>query len=191
MIGNSGEGEMRKVAIQLEQFRYVLALLFPQAKIETPVPTTIVLFKSHSSFNPYKPKYNGKTKENVGGYFLPGSDVNYMALTTELHRAEPYEVMFHEYEHFIIHNNLSRMPVWLDEGLAEFYSNFESAAGDQKFTLGKLITRHLRWPQPLMRYFQRQISVPELLALATDNDKQTEAYAYTGMDLSLSGKRER
>jgi hypothetical protein len=38
--------------------------------IETPVPTTVILFKSHSSFNPYKPKYKGKTKENAGGYLM-------------------------------------------------------------------------------------------------------------------------
>lgn len=143
VIGNAGEDEMRKVAIRLEQFRYVLSLLFPQAKVETPVPTTIILFKSHSSFNPYKPKYKGKTKENVGGYFLPSADVNYVALTTDLRSAEPLEVMFHEYEHFIVNNNLSRIPVWLNEGLAEFYSTFDSSEGDQKFKLGNPIARHL------------------------------------------------
>ena len=46
------------------------------------------------------------------------------------------------------------------------------------------------WPYPVMQYFQHKISAHELLALATDNNKQTEAYAYIGMDLSLSGHRD-
>jgi tetratricopeptide (TPR) repeat protein len=46
------------------------------------------------------------------------------------------------------------------------------------------------WPHPVLRYLQRDISAAQLLALATDNNKQTEAYAYIGLDLSLSGNRD-
>ena len=46
------------------------------------------------------------------------------------------------------------------------------------------------WPYPIVRYFLHESSLPELLEAATDNDKQTEARAYAGMELSLSGKRD-
>ena len=46
------------------------------------------------------------------------------------------------------------------------------------------------WPYPIVRYFLRESSLQELLEAATDNDKRTEAHAYAGMELSLSGKRD-
>ena len=45
------------------------------------------------------------------------------------------------------------------------------------------------WPSPVLRYLQRASSAEQLLKLATDNDKLTEAHAYIGMDLSLKGER--
>jgi lipoprotein NlpI len=47
-----------------------------------------------------------------------------------------------------------------------------------------------QWPYPVLRYLRRDISAQELLVLATDGDKKTEAQAYIGMDLSLAGKRD-
>jgi tetratricopeptide (TPR) repeat protein len=46
------------------------------------------------------------------------------------------------------------------------------------------------WPYPIVRYLLHELSTQALLNLAADNDKKTEAQAYAGMDLSLSGKRE-
>ncbi|MDT4952671.1 MAG: hypothetical protein QOJ02_809 [Acidobacteriota bacterium] len=143
VIGNANEGEMRKVATRLEQFRQVLSLLFPRAKIETPVPTTVIIFKDHDSFRPFKPLYKGKVRENVGGYFVAGQDMNYIALTADKSASTPYEVIFHEYEHFFLGNNLRNAPLWLNEGLAEYYSTFTTLDQEQKIMLGDPIARHI------------------------------------------------
>lgn len=45
------------------------------------------------------------------------------------------------------------------------------------------------WPFPIVQYLLGEVSAQELLKTATDNDKRTEAQAYIGIDLSLSGKR--
>jgi len=44
------------------------------------------------------------------------------------------------------------------------------------------------WPYPIVRYLLQESSTQELLQAATDDDKGTEARAYMGIDLSLSGK---
>jgi tetratricopeptide (TPR) repeat protein len=49
---------------------------------------------------------------------------------------------------------------------------------------------HTLWPYPVIRYLQHEISAEQLLAQATDSDKQTEAHTYLGLDHSLNGKRE-
>lgn len=46
------------------------------------------------------------------------------------------------------------------------------------------------WPSGILRYLKEETSSEELLQLAVDNDKRTEAHAYIGMDLLLRGKRE-
>jgi tetratricopeptide (TPR) repeat protein len=46
------------------------------------------------------------------------------------------------------------------------------------------------WPYPVIEYLRGKLAAEALLALATDNDKQTEAHAYIGMDMSLKGERD-
>src|SRR6185295_12979166 len=63
LIGNAGEKDIRKVGLRLEQFREVFARLFPNMRFNTPVPTTVVVFKSDDSYAPFKPG------PNIAGYF--------------------------------------------------------------------------------------------------------------------------
>jgi tetratricopeptide (TPR) repeat protein len=143
VIGNAGEDNMRKLATNLEAFRHVLSLLFPNARIETPVPTTVLLFKSHDSFKPLKPQYKGKIRDNVAGYFLSSDSVNYIAMTSQAGGNDPLAVIFHEYEHFVIRNNVPNAPLWLNEGLAEFFSTFKTFDDDRKATVGAPIGQHI------------------------------------------------
>lgn len=143
LVGNASERDIRKIATKLEIFRETLSVIFPRVKITTPVPTTVVIFKSDDAFRPFKPRYQGKIRDNVGGYFLPGPYMNYIVLSAANERIDPYEVIFHEYEHFVLRNNLVHIPLWLDEGLAEFYSSFETSDNDQKVTLGNPLAQHV------------------------------------------------
>ncbi|HET9712267.1 MAG TPA: DUF1570 domain-containing protein, partial [Pyrinomonadaceae bacterium] len=111
--------------------------LFPSVRFNTPVPTTVVVFKSDSSYGPFKPK------PDVAGYFQPGEDVNYITLTTEVRgEQDPFSVIFHEYIHLLVENTFPNVPVWFNEGLAEYYSTF-SISDDQKVVLGKPISNHV------------------------------------------------
>ncbi|MDQ4123352.1 MAG: tetratricopeptide repeat protein [Acidobacteriota bacterium] len=47
-----------------------------------------------------------------------------------------------------------------------------------------------RWAAPVVQYLLGKMSEDNLLKLATDNDKMTEARAYIGLNLLLSGKTE-
>ncbi len=142
LVGNASEKDIRQVATRLEQFRYVFSQLFPNAKLAAPVPTTVVVFKSDSSYTPFKPLYNGKPA-NVAGYFQPGPDVNYVTLTAEKREESPYAVIFHEYSHLIVNSTLGDPPVWFNEGLAEYYSTFAVSDGDRKITIGAPVSNHV------------------------------------------------
>src|SRR6476659_10748043 len=71
MLGNASEKDIRKVGLKLEQFREVFTRLFPKLKFNTPVPTTVIVFKSDSSYGPFK------LRPNTAGSFQAGSDVKY------------------------------------------------------------------------------------------------------------------
>ena len=135
LVGNTSEKDIRKVATRLEQFRDVFARLFPSARFETPVPTTVIVFKSMSSYKPFN-------FGNNAGYFQKGEDVNYITLTTELSAQNPYSVIYHEYVHLLVDNVSGNAPTWFNEGLAEYYSSFDIEE-DRKAHLGDLIPYHL------------------------------------------------
>ena len=143
LIGNASEKEIRKVATKLEQFRETFRQLFKGMNLTGSVPTNVVVFKSDSSYKPFKPKRaDGKTDNFVAGYFQPGEDVNYITLSTA---ASDYGTIFHEYVHFVINTNFgkSEVPKWFNEGLAEYYQTFEIVE-DQTVKLGIAQGSHLQ-----------------------------------------------
>jgi len=137
LLGNANEKDIRKVGLKLEQFREVFTRLFPKMRFNTSIPTTVIVFKNHNSYAPFKPR------PNIAGYFQAGDDVNYITLTTELYGGQdPFTVIFHEYTHLLVKNTFESVPIWFNEGLAEYNSTF-SITDDQKVRLGAPIGSHV------------------------------------------------
>ena len=134
LVSNAGEKDVRQVATKLEQFREVFTKLFSGAKFNNPVPTTVVLFKSASSYKPF-------ALPNASGYFQKGEDVNYITLSTDPTQ-DPFSTIYHEYVHLLVDNTSGNVPAWFNEGLAEYYSAFVIEE-DRKVHLGELIPYHL------------------------------------------------
>ena len=172
LLGNASEKEIRQVGIKLEQFREVFTLLFRNINFSGTAPTTVIVFKSDSSYRPFKPN------ANTAGYFQPGQDVNYITLTTEVRGEQnPFNVIFHEYTHLLVNNTMSNAPTWFNEGLAEYYSTF-SISNDQKIVLGNPIANHVFLLRdnkmlPLKTLFQVDHKSPYY----NERDKQSIFYA--------------
>jgi tetratricopeptide (TPR) repeat protein len=156
LIGNASEKEIRRVATRLEQFRDVFTRLFGQVKFTSPVPTTVVVFKSMSAYKPFNPGNNA-------GYFQPGPDVNYITLTAEQRNEEddPFRVIFHEYVHLLVNNTMTNVPLWFNEGLAEYYSTFY-LDDERKAFIGKIIPNHVL-------YLREQKMIPLHALFAVDH----------------------
>src|SRR5205085_6623487 len=104
----------------------------------SPVPTTVVVFQTADDYKPFKPvKSNGETNDLVSGFFQAARDVNYITLSTEAKTERTYQIIFHEFTHFLVRNNLgeSNIPPWYNEGLAIYYETL-AFDGDQNLTLG-------------------------------------------------------
>ena len=140
-FSNASERATRKIAGDLEQLRSALAQLNPGLELTSPVPTWIYIFKDTSSFRPYQPLYQGRPRP-VDGYFFPHPYGNYVAINADP-RNNATNVVYHEYLHHILGNNYPGLPLWLNEGLAEYYSTFTVAGDEAK--LGVPVLGHVAW----------------------------------------------
>ncbi|HEX8651306.1 MAG TPA: tetratricopeptide repeat protein [Pyrinomonadaceae bacterium] len=170
LVGNANEKDIRKVATRLEQFREVLARLL-KVKFDSHIPINVIVFKSHDAYKPFAPK-------GTSGYFQPGEDVNYIALDAEFQGEYPFDTIFHEYVHFMINNNLLNVPVWFNEGLAEFYSTFDVAKDEQQVTIGAPISSHVYYlRQEKLIPLQTLFAVDHKSPLYNESEKRGVFYA--------------
>ena len=174
LLGNASEKDIRRVGVRLEQFREVFSRLFTTLKVNSPVPTTVIVFKSDESYRPFKPN------ANTAGYFQPGPDVNYITLNIagDLNSEQnPFTIIFHEYTHLLVRNTNGTVPTWFNEGLAEYYSTF-SITDDQKVVMGSPLASHVyllreKKMLPLRTLFQ----VDQKSPYYNERDKQSIFYA--------------
>ena len=174
LVGNAGEKEIREVGMRLEQFREVFSRLFTTMNVNSPVPTTVVVFKNDESYRPFK------TNANTAGYFQPGPDVNYITLglaTDPRSEQGAFNIIFHEYTHLLVKNTGGNVPTWFNEGLAEYYSTF-SITDDQKVVMGRPIASHVyRLRENRMLPLRILFQVDQKSPYYNERDKQSIFYA--------------
>jgi hypothetical protein len=157
VIGDQSAATLRDVAIQIEQFRAVVAGLIPNADRPMSLPTIVFVFGERKSMQPFVPLYNGKPIE-LGGYFHGGDDANVMLLSLEGFD-EGASIVYHEYTHLLIRNAVRFVPAWLGEGLAEYYSGYRLDAGGKGALIGRPLAHHVL----LLR--ERYLPLAELIAV--------------------------
>jgi tetratricopeptide (TPR) repeat protein len=138
LVGNATENEIREVAQGLEVFRTAFSRFF-KLKEGSSVATTVIVFRSDQAFKPYKPLYQGKPA-NIEGYFQPSPDMNYIVLAADM---ETPRVIYHEYVHRLMSDNMASLPLWFQEGFAECFSTMEIEGRDKVVRLGRAIADHV------------------------------------------------
>src|SRR5262249_16713099 len=133
---------LRDVATQIEQFRTVVAGLIRNADRPLSLPTIVFVVGDRKAAQPFLPLYNGKPLEGVGGYFQGGFDANVMLLSLEGFE-ESSQVVYHEFTHLLVRNAVRSLPVWLNEGLAEYYSGYKLEAGGKEASVGRPLAQHV------------------------------------------------
>jgi len=167
VIGNADADSLRRVAVWLEFFHAAFARIISRNVIDSSVPTTVIVFSDDAAFTPFKPGYQGQPT-SISGFFLPGDDVNYIALSLDP-RGDPYATAFHEYVHLHVKDNIPGAPLWLNEGLAELYESLQFSGND--VLIGT--------PKPGYLYLLRQV---EMLPLKTLFSVGTDSPHYNERD---------
>jgi tetratricopeptide (TPR) repeat protein len=147
LFTTAGEKRGRDAVMAFEQVRGLFVAL-NVARPEVEVPVRIIMFQSEKEFAPFRPN------EFSLAYYHPIQDHDYIVmggLTTE-----NYPAAVHEYVHVVIRRSGLKVPLAMNEGLADVYSTLKQVKG--KVQIGSVLPGRL---QTLM--MAPLIPIPELL----------------------------
>jgi tetratricopeptide (TPR) repeat protein len=131
LLTDAGEKEGRRTLDQFERMRWVFHTLFPLANLDPAQPIVVLAAKNQKTFTALEPAaYLAKGQLKIGGYFLHSSDKNYILLRLDEESEHPYASVYHEYTHVQFASADGLLPVWLNEGIAEFMQNTDISGQD-------------------------------------------------------------
>lgn len=141
VVTNSNEKQGRRVADQFERMRSVFHKLFPNLHIDPGTPIIVLAIKDEKDFRALEPAaYLAKGQLQLAGLFLRTPDKNYVLMRLDAEGDHPYAVVYHEYTHLLL-SKVDGIPLWLNEGLAEFYQNTDIR--DKDVALGEASRENL------------------------------------------------
>jgi tetratricopeptide (TPR) repeat protein len=136
VVSNSNEKQARHVADQFERMRFVFHKILPNAKIDPGSPIFVLAVKDKKNFEALEPEsYLAKGQVKLAGLFLRAPDKNYILLRLDAEFEHPYASVYHEYTHLLSSKAQEWMPLWVNEGLAQFFENTD--INDKEVLLGQ------------------------------------------------------
>ncbi|HEY4816133.1 MAG TPA: DUF1570 domain-containing protein [Candidatus Acidoferrum sp.] len=139
---NAGEREGRRIADQFEQIRGLFHAAFPNLRVDPAQPALILAARNENTMKLLLPEdWEVKGHVRPAGLYQQGEDKHYVILRVDSEGTNPFHALYHEYTHALLHLNFTGLPLWLDEGLAEFYGN--SQLGEKESTVGTIDNTHL------------------------------------------------
>lgn len=133
-----------------------------QLKVRTGTQTRVYIFPSDRRFSPYRDAAFEVKNRNVTGVFLnTSSGGNFILLRSDVEGVDG--VVYHELTHQFVSNTTAGLPLWFNEGMAEYYSTFRTV-GD-KTHIGRAVAEHVLWLRnhpliPLRELFATTVSSP-------------------------------
>src|ERR1700730_14781343 len=139
---NAGDREARRIADQFEQIRSLFHAAFANLRVDPAQPVLILAAKNENTMKMLLPEdWEVKGHVHPAGLYQQGEDKHYVILRLDSEGANPFHALYHEYTHALMHLNFTVLPLWLDEGLAEFYGN--SRLGEKESRVGTIDESHL------------------------------------------------
>ncbi|MGB3563464.1 MAG: hypothetical protein WBH85_20245 [Thermoanaerobaculia bacterium] len=163
IYSNTSRRKTTEIGLGFERFRSVFLSLKPGARQRSDLPTTIFVFKNQESYEPYMSSPPQRDRAVVG-QFQPSRFGDIVTVNAYPRQGEALPVVYHEYVHSLVAQNIPQAPLWFNEGLAEYLSTFQFFRN--KVEVGRLVPEHLSWLRshsfiPLQRLVEIDHSSPE------------------------------
>ena len=118
LFTSAGERAGRRTIQQFERTRGFFRQAM-QLGVSDSMPVRIVLFRSKKEYLPYRPG------EVAAAFYLSGRDADLIVLVAGNESSQA----IHEYVHLLVRHSGLRLPVWMNEGLADLYSSMQQVGG--------------------------------------------------------------
>jgi len=124
VFSDAGEKQARKTAHEFEKFHAVIHQALPRLRMDPGIPTIVLAVKDEKGLRSLLPGYwEEKGMKRPPGVFQGGHEKNYVALRMNVRGEHRYQVVYHEYVHLLMRLNFPPLPIWLNEGLAEYFGH--------------------------------------------------------------------
>jgi len=162
IYSSASDATTRDVASGLLRLRDALSAV-TKLRVRSPLPTRVFIFGDRRGFEPYCDAAIGRS-DRLTGLFLSHPEGNHLLIDGSAHSVD--RVVYHELTHYFLRNTIpGDVPLWFNEGLAEFYSTFRQH--NDSAEVGLPVEEHLAWLRA-----QSLIPLKELLAV----NRQSKEY---------------
>lgn len=122
VISDASPKQARRTARSLEQFRNLIQTALPKLKVDSSTPLIACVLRNEKGFKALLPnEMLGKGAATPGGLFAGSPEKSFVLLRADAPPDLGYHTIYHEYVHQIMQLNYPDLPIWLSEGLAEFF----------------------------------------------------------------------
>jgi tetratricopeptide (TPR) repeat protein len=167
-VSSADERRTRGVAAELETLASALTQVDSTFSAPTATPTLIILFARHRESRPYFDVLLNKRDANASGVFVSLRDGSSMLINDGYSFRGSDRAPLHELIHYLMQSGDAKAPLWLEEGIAEYFSN--ATIRSQSVSAGEPMTNHIS----VLRARAR-IPPPQLFAAARDSGIYTGA----------------
>jgi tetratricopeptide (TPR) repeat protein len=135
VLTDGGERQARRLAEQFEAIRSVFEQTL-RLRVESGKPFAVMAFRDEKSMRAAMPEYwEKKGLAHPAGGLQSGGDKIYAFIRLDAGDESTYRIVNHEYTHMVLRLSFRSLPLWVSEGLAEFYGN--STIGEREVGLGR------------------------------------------------------
>jgi len=158
VVSSAGQKRTRETARNLETLAAALAQVHPRFKPTAPAPTRVILFGRREESQPWFDAMLNREHAQASGIFVSQKESASM-LVDASSRDRSDRTPYHELIHYLLAGGGVRPPLWLEEGLAEYFSSAE--IHDGAIWVGGSIPEHIqllrgRKVMPLRELFSAQ-----------------------------------
>lgn len=141
VLSDAGLARADHVAERIERLHERLLRTAPALAAERGAPDVVFLFRSGATYRDYLPRWQGRPEEDTGLY-QPAPGMGFVMLQ-DAGDQELDRVALHEATHALVHAALPHPPLWLDEGLAQYFSTLRVDDADAR--VGEPAPEWPRW----------------------------------------------
>jgi len=169
-ISSADENRTRSVAAELETLASALTQVDSTFSAPAATPTRVILFTRRRESRPYFDMLLNRRDANVSGVFVSQREGGSMLINQNYSWQGGERAPLHELVHYLMQSGDAQAPLWLEEGIAEYFSN--ATIRSRSISAGEPMASHVS----VLRQRSR-IPLPELFKATRESDVYNDSIA--------------